>query len=162
MRARSLKITVDLSVIPDVQFTPAFVSAIVQRIRHQILFPLDHTFQWIPFSISYSENTQSEYPVKGTLLRVHPDCFHENRREIHLSRIPHYKKIDMELTGKIIKNRIHQSGIPVRELSRILGLRARTSVYHWLQGGSLPSVEHLYRLHIFLNCHMEELLSHVG
>ena len=164
MKANHLIITIDLSEIPDVKMTPAFVSVILRRIQHQILFPMDHTFQWMPFSISYSENIHSEYPDNVTLFRARPDkyCFPSNSRVMHRSRIPYYKNVDLELTAKIIKIRIHQSGISVRELSKILGLKARTSVYHWLQGGSLPSVEHLYRLHIFLNCHMEELLSHAG
>ena len=46
----------------------------------------------------------------------------------------------------------------VEQVQKALGLECPQSIYRWLSGQALPSVENLYTLHRLLGCHMEDLL----
>lgn len=69
-----------------------------------------------------------------------------------------YANIDMELTGKALRERVARSGYSVGEIQKELHLSCPQPIYRWFKGQTLPSVNHLYMLSRILECHMEELL----
>ena len=66
--------------------------------------------------------------------------------------------IDLVKTGELLKQKFKVAGYSVREIQQMLGLSCPQPIYRWFKGQILPTVEHLHRLSIILNVHMEELL----
>lgn len=66
--------------------------------------------------------------------------------------------IDLEQTGKKLKDSIFSAGYTVKDIQKYLQLSCPQSIYRWFNGKILPSVDHLYRLSLLLGMHMEELL----
>lgn len=66
--------------------------------------------------------------------------------------------LDAALTGKKIKSVIKASGYSVKELQGMLGLSCPQSVYKWMSGCSLPSLDNLYMMHRIFGMHMEDML----
>lgn len=66
--------------------------------------------------------------------------------------------LDLEKTGKNLKQAIQDSGYTVRELQEILHLECPQPIYRWMKGIILPSVDNLYILSKLLNVRMEDLL----
>lgn len=62
------------------------------------------------------------------------------------------------LSGQKIHGRILQSGYSIKEIQNMLGLECPQSVYRWLKGRSMPSIDNLYMLSQILDVHMEDLL----
>lgn len=73
-----------------------------------------------------------------------------------------YYMIDKEESGKRIKEMMKKKGVSTKLLQRELGLRWPQSIYLWLRGKSLPSVDSLYTISRLTGVHMEELLVAVG
>lgn len=73
-------------------------------------------------------------------------------------RKPAFVAIDLILTGQRIHSVIFGSGYSVKEIQEILNLACPQSVYRWLHGYSLPSVDNLYMLSRLFDMHMEDLL----
>lgn len=69
-----------------------------------------------------------------------------------------YPPIDLEQTGIKLKSIIKAVGYDVKYIQQYLHLSCPQSIYRWLKGKILPSVEHLSVLSILLGVHMEELL----
>lgn len=66
--------------------------------------------------------------------------------------------LDPVLTGERIECVIRGSGYSVREIQEILGLLCPQSIYKWMHGRSMPSVDNLYMLHRLFDVHMEDML----
>lgn len=66
--------------------------------------------------------------------------------------------LDAILSGQKIHDRILQSGYSIKEIQNMLGLECPQSVYRWLKGRSMPSIDNLYMLSQILDVHMEDLL----
>lgn len=66
--------------------------------------------------------------------------------------------LDAILSGHKIHGRILQSGYSIKEIQNMLGLECPQSVYRWLKGRSMPSIDNLYMLSQILDVHMEDLL----
>lgn len=66
--------------------------------------------------------------------------------------------IDLQMTGALLRLRLRKAGISVKQVQKVLGLECPQSIYRWLSGQALPSVENLYTLHRLLSCRMEDLL----
>ena len=66
--------------------------------------------------------------------------------------------VDMGETGKRIKELRERSGLSVREVQNFLGLEAPQSIYHWQNGKTLPSVDHLIALSKLFGVSVEEIL----
>ena len=66
--------------------------------------------------------------------------------------------IDLQMTGSLLRLRLRRAGVSVKQVQKALGLECPQSIYRWLSGQALPSVENLYTLHRLLGCHMEDLL----
>ncbi len=69
-----------------------------------------------------------------------------------------YHVIDVKATGRNIKGIMDSRGLTVKDVSRYLGFSAPQSVYHWLQGKSLPSVDNLYALSKWLSTPMDSII----
>ena len=57
-----------------------------------------------------------------------------------------YPVIDIIATGKNIKNIMQSRNITVKDIQQFLGLETPQSVYHWLNGRNMPTIDNLYAL----------------
>ena len=57
-----------------------------------------------------------------------------------------YPVIDMIKTGQNIKCIMKMKDISVKDIQSFLGLSSPQSIYHWLNGKNLPTVDNLYAL----------------
>ena len=68
------------------------------------------------------------------------------------------KTINMEKTGLNINQKITGKNISVKEVSELLGFSSTRSVYKWLSGQTLPSLDSLLILSEILGTTMDELI----
>ena len=59
--------------------------------------------------------------------------------------------IDKKKTGINLRLMMDERGITVKDVQQYLGLGSVQSVYHWLNGLSMPTVDNLYALR-FVSC----------
>ena len=57
-----------------------------------------------------------------------------------------YPIIDKKATGNRIKGIMEQKNISVKDLKEYLGLSCVQSIYHWLDGTCLPTLDNLYAM----------------
>lgn len=57
-----------------------------------------------------------------------------------------YPIIDKKATGTRIKRIMERNNISVKELKEYLGLSCVQSIYHWLDGTCLPTLDNLYAM----------------
>ena len=57
-----------------------------------------------------------------------------------------YPTIDRKKTGQRIKEYMLMESLTAEDVRQFLGLGSVQSVYHWLEGKSLPSLDNLYAL----------------
>ena len=57
-----------------------------------------------------------------------------------------YPTIDMKATGKCIHRIMKQQKLTVKDVQKYLNLSSVQSIYHWLNGQSVPTVDNLYAL----------------
>lgn len=87
------------------------------------------------------------------------DSFYDADREKTVCRTAVKDRcIDLQLTGRLLRLRFRRAGLTVKQIQKALGLECPQSIYRWLSGQALPSVENLYLLHQILGCSMENLL----
>lgn len=68
-----------------------------------------------------------------------------------------YKGIDPVKTGKRLRELMHMKDVTVSEITRQLSVSNQT-VYKWLNGQSLPSLENMYQLSRLLQIGMDEII----
>lgn len=68
-----------------------------------------------------------------------------------------YNKIDLEKTGHKIMELLQKSNISVKTLANTLGV-SNQSVYKWINGKSLPTLENMYQISKILNVPIDEIL----
>lgn len=61
-----------------------------------------------------------------------------------------YPLIDRQATGQRIRQIMDKRGITIRNMQEYLGLSCVQSIYHWLDGTSLPSLDNLYAISVLL------------
>ncbi|MGN0405761.1 MAG: helix-turn-helix domain-containing protein [Bariatricus sp.] len=66
--------------------------------------------------------------------------------------------IDIEKTGKTIKEMCKIKNISVKDIQEKLFIGSFQAVYAWFSGKSLPSLDNLYRLSRLLNVPMDALI----
>ena len=66
--------------------------------------------------------------------------------------------LDMKMTGHILNQLIRKHGYTVSDIQRELRLSCPQSIYRWINGQALPSIDNLYRLSALLEVHMEEMI----
>lgn len=57
-----------------------------------------------------------------------------------------YPVIDMKRTGQNIKEIMQRRGMTVKNVQEFLELGAPQSIYHWLDGRNMPTIDNLYAL----------------
>ena len=57
-----------------------------------------------------------------------------------------YPLVNVKATGENIKRIMHENGLKVNDIRDYLRLASSQSVYHWLSGISLPSLDNMYAL----------------
>ena len=69
-----------------------------------------------------------------------------------------YPVIDKRKTGVNLRRIMDKRNISVKDVQKYLGLNCVQSVYHWLNGISLPNIDNLYALSELLEIPMDELV----
>lgn len=69
-----------------------------------------------------------------------------------------YPIIDKKKTGAKIKLFMELNGYTVKDIQEYLGLACVQSIYHWLDGSSLPSVDNLYALSELFNTSIDGMI----
>ena len=67
--------------------------------------------------------------------------------------------IDKEETGRRIRMLLENQGLTVQDVREFLCLGCVQSVYHWLEGQSLPSLDNLYALSDLLQVPMDTMVA---
>ena len=57
-----------------------------------------------------------------------------------------YPVIDITATSHNIRNIMQAKNITVKDIQQFLGLETPQSVYHWLSGRNMPTIDNLYAL----------------
>ena len=57
-----------------------------------------------------------------------------------------YPTIDVKATGMRIRQIMNQRKLTVKDVQKYLNLSSVQSIYHWLNGQSMPTVDNLYAL----------------
>lgn len=97
--------------------------------------------------------------IQGHLAGLSAGCpFFDGRRKKEQSKETEGEMINKTMSGKRIKEIMRSSDITVKDLQEELGLRWPQSIYLWLKGTNLPSVDSLYTLSRMTGVHMEDLL----
>lgn len=69
-----------------------------------------------------------------------------------------YSTIDMIKTGENINQKISEQNYSVKEISDCLGFNSTRSVYKWIKGINLPTLDNLLILSEILGTTMDELI----
>jgi transcriptional regulator with XRE-family HTH domain len=69
-----------------------------------------------------------------------------------------YPIINKKKTGAKIKLFMELNGYTVKDIQEYLGLACVQSIYHWLDGSSLPSVDNLYALSELFNTSIDDMI----
>lgn len=73
--------------------------------------------------------------------------------------VMNYPSIDAGRTGAKLRRLCILRGVTVRQIQEYLGLSCPQSVYRWLKGASLPTVDNLYALSELFQVGVDELLA---
>ena len=66
--------------------------------------------------------------------------------------------IDKVKTGQQIRLLMEKRGVTVRDVKNALSLACVQSVYHWLDGSSMPTIDNLYALSELLQVPIDDML----
>lgn len=69
-----------------------------------------------------------------------------------------YMSLDMIQTGKKIHDIFIKNGCTVKDIQIFLNLACPQSIYRWIKGQTLPSIDNLYRMAVIFQVHMEDML----
>ena len=69
-----------------------------------------------------------------------------------------YPVIDKRETGINIRRIMDQHKLTVKDVQQFLGLGSAQSIYHWLNGISLPTIDNLYALSELFQIPMDDLI----
>ena len=69
-----------------------------------------------------------------------------------------YPVIDPVGTGKNIKNLIKNSGNTIVNVVDILGIADKSTMYKWLRGDTLPGIDNMLALSMFLGVSINDIL----
>lgn len=69
-----------------------------------------------------------------------------------------YPMIDKERTGRRIRQLMKERGISVKDVRDFLALESVQSVYYWMSGRSIPSIDNLYALSVLLQVPIDDML----
>ncbi|MCR5213724.1 MAG: helix-turn-helix domain-containing protein [Eubacterium sp.] len=66
--------------------------------------------------------------------------------------------IDYEKTGNRIKFLMNINDITPKDVQEYIGLSCVQTIYHWMNGVSIPKLEHLYMLSGLMNVEMDAMI----
>lgn len=66
--------------------------------------------------------------------------------------------INKRETGINLRRVMDERGITVRDVQEYLGLGSVQSVYHWLNGLSMPTIDNLYALSVLFQLPIDEMV----
>ena len=66
--------------------------------------------------------------------------------------------IDVQGTGKKIKENMERIGLSVADVQKEFNLTCKASVYHWVHGRNLPTIDNLVVLSRLFGCKLDDLL----
>lgn len=69
-----------------------------------------------------------------------------------------FPTIDKKKTGLNLKRIMDKRGVTVKEVQDYLGLGSIQSIYHWLNGSSLPTIDNLYAMSELLQVSVDEMI----
>ena len=69
-----------------------------------------------------------------------------------------FPTIDKKKTGINLRLMMDECGLTVKDVQKYLGLGSVQSVYHWLNGLSLPTVDNLYALSYLFQVPVDDIL----
>lgn len=69
-----------------------------------------------------------------------------------------YSNINMQQSGRRIRQFIEKGGYDVKWVQEYLHLSCPQPIYRWFKGKILPSVDHLFMLSQLFGVHMEDFL----
>lgn len=68
------------------------------------------------------------------------------------------KIVDRRMTGRKINNLMLEKGISVLRLQDMMELESAQSIYKWLAGETLPTVDKLVKLSQIFGCTIDEIV----
>lgn len=66
--------------------------------------------------------------------------------------------IDKKKTGINLRRIMYERGLTVKDVQQYLGLGSVQSVYHWLNGLSMPTVDNLYALSYLFQVPVDDMI----
>ena len=69
-----------------------------------------------------------------------------------------YPIVDTVKTGQNLKRIMKERGFTVRDIQEFLELGSPQGIYHWFQGRSMPTLDHLYALSELFGMSVDALL----
>ncbi|MDD3338607.1 MAG: helix-turn-helix transcriptional regulator [Lachnospiraceae bacterium] len=69
-----------------------------------------------------------------------------------------YPVIDCIATGKRLRLIMKIRGVSIKQLQQYLGLACVQSIYHWLDGTNMPSIDHLYAMSCLLRVPLDNIV----
>lgn len=66
--------------------------------------------------------------------------------------------IDKKKTGINLRKIMDERGLAVKDIQQYLGLSNVQSIYHWLNGLSMPTIDHLYALSELFRIPVDDML----
>ena len=70
-----------------------------------------------------------------------------------------YPMIDKQRTGQRLRYLMELKGLEPRDVQEYLSLACVQTVYRWLEGSNVPSVDHLYALSVLFGVPLDDLLA---
>lgn len=82
----------------------------------------------------------------------------QGSREVGVSMEHVFPTVDLQLTGKRIKELREQRGISVKQLQGFLGFEQPQAIYKWQRGECLPTFDNMYAMACYFNVTIDEIL----
>lgn len=70
-----------------------------------------------------------------------------------------YPIIDTQETGKRIRELMNLNGVSARDIQKYLNLACVQSVYRWLNGSNVPTIDNLYALSELFQVSIDEIVQ---
>ena len=67
--------------------------------------------------------------------------------------------IDMDMTGKMIRNRIHAAGFTAKDVADACCLANPNAVWRWQKGQAVPALDNLVIIAGMCECKLDDLIA---
>ena len=69
-----------------------------------------------------------------------------------------YPVIDMKRTGERIRQIMERKKVTPKDIQKYMNLACVQTVYHWIDGTSIPSIDNLYALSVLFETSIDDIL----